>query len=113
MKKTAPRLAPWQIAGIARLFGALAEVSRIRLLQALMAGPATVGELVHRTGLQQANTSRHLSGLLAAKLVERQRKGKFVTYSIGDPLVYRLCALVCGKLDREVQKAASNLRKAI
>jgi DNA-binding transcriptional ArsR family regulator len=112
MKKPAPRLTPRQIAGIAAIFRSLADASRLYLLHALMANSGTVGELVCRTGLQQANVSKHLAGLLAAGLVKRQRKGKFVTYSIGDPLVYRLCDLVCGKLDRDLREAVADLRKA-
>jgi len=107
MKKKAPRLSSRQIAGVARLFGSLAEASRLCLLHALMDGPATVGELVRRTGLQQANASRHLTGLLVAGLLNRHREGKFVRYSISDPLVYRLCDLVCGKLKRDAKKTAA------
>jgi DNA-binding transcriptional ArsR family regulator len=111
MKNRNPRLSGRQIAGIARLFQTLGEASRLRLLQALMRGPATVGELVRRTGLQQANASRHLAGLGAAGLLVRHRQGRFVTYSIGDPLVYRLCDLVCGKLERDAREAVASLQK--
>ena len=108
MKRQPPRLSPQQIAGIASLFASLAEPSRLCLLHALMDGPATVGELVCRTGLQQANASRHLAGLRGTGLLERRREGKFVRYSIRDPLVYRLCDLVCGKLKRDAKETVDH-----
>jgi DNA-binding transcriptional ArsR family regulator len=94
-----------QIARAAALFAALAEPSRLRLLQAMMHGGAlTVTELVEATGLSQANVSKHLSGLHTARLVAKTREGVFVRYEIADPVVQDLCALVCAKIDRDVQQ---------
>lgn len=94
-----------QIERAATLFAALAEPSRLRLLQALMQGGGlTVTELVEETGLSQANVSKHLAGLHAARLVAKAREGVFVRYKIGDPIVQDLCGLVCAKIDRDVQR---------
>lgn len=98
-----------QVARAAALFGVLAEPSRLRLLQALREGPLTVGELVEGTELSQANVSKHLAGLHAARLVGKERDGVFVRYAISDPVVDELCSLVCSKIERDVQRDAKEL----
>ena len=70
---------------IAHRFRVLGEPARIKLLDALRSGPATVGELAGRLGLSQQNTSKHLGVLATAGLVERTRAGNSVVYAIGDP----------------------------
>lgn len=93
-----------QIERAAVLFTALAEGSRLRLLQALMHdGQLTVSELVEQTGLSQANVSKHLSALYAARLVAKSKDGVYVSYRIADPIVQELCALVCGKIERDAR----------
>lgn len=100
-----------QILRASSLFAALAEPSRLRLLQAMMNGGAlTVGELVETTGLSQANVSKHLAGLHAARLVAKEREGVFVRYEIGDPIVQDLCGLVCSKIERDAQQELKSLQ---
>jgi DNA-binding transcriptional ArsR family regulator len=91
------------VARVADRFRALAEPSRLQLLQALRGGEAAVGELVARTGLSQANVSKHLGILLAAGFVARRRSGLFVHYRLADRDVLRLCDIVCGRLERELE----------
>ena len=83
---------------IAHRFRVLGEPGRIKLLDALRAGPATVGELAGRLGLSQQNTSKHLGVLATAGIVARTRDGNSVVYAISDPTVFALCDLVCGAL---------------
>jgi DNA-binding transcriptional ArsR family regulator len=90
------------VAQVADRFKALAEPSRLHLLQTLRGGKAPVGELVERTGLSQANVSKHLRVLLAAGFVSRRRNGLFVEYELADRDVLRLCEIMCGRLEREL-----------
>jgi len=83
------------IEAVARRFKVLGEPQRLRILQALETGPKTVGELVAALGANQPNVSRHLQGLFDAGLVARRRNGNSVTCSVSDPMVFRLCELVC------------------
>jgi DNA-binding transcriptional ArsR family regulator len=83
---------------IAQRFRVLAEPARIKLLDALRAGPATVGELGTRLGMSQQNTSKHLGVLAHAGLVERTRAGNSALYAISDPTVFTLCEVVCDAL---------------
>jgi ArsR family transcriptional regulator len=81
---------------IAERFRALGEPMRLRLLQTLRAGEASVSELVDATAAGQANVSKHLQVLLRHGFVERRKEGTTVRYRIADPDVFRLCDMVCG-----------------
>lgn len=89
---------------VAKRFRVLGEPARLALLQELQGGPATVGALVERTGLGQANVSRHLQLLHAAGFVGRRREGSHVHYGLTDPEVLRLCELMCGRVADEVRE---------
>jgi DNA-binding transcriptional ArsR family regulator len=80
---------------VARRFRVLGEPFRLRLLQQLERGEHTVGELVESLEASQSNVSKHLQLLYDAGLVTRRRDGNSILYSIGDPLVFELCRLVC------------------
>lgn len=53
-------------------FGALAEPNRFRIVELLLDGPLTVGEIADRLQLRQPQASKHLRVLLEAGLVEVQ-----------------------------------------
>ena len=83
---------------VAQRFRALADATRLSLLQTLFEGERTVQELCARTGVSQANASKHLALLLEQGLVARRRDGLFTRYRIADPTLETLCGLVCGAL---------------
>lgn len=83
---------------IAERFRVIGEPMRIRLLDALRDGEASVGELTERLGATQQNVSKHLGVLHQAGVVRREKEGTFVNYSIADDSVFGLCEQVCGGL---------------
>lgn len=87
---------------IASRFAVLAEPMRIRLLDRLRDGEATVGELTESTGASQQNASRHLGILLEAGMVSRRKDGNFSRYSIADESVFEICDTVCGGVRRQI-----------
>jgi DNA-binding transcriptional ArsR family regulator len=87
---------------IAQRFRVLSEPTRIKLLDALRAGPATVTDLQVATGASQQNVSKHLSMLLDAGMVRRTRDGNRAFYSIADESLFDLCEQVCGALRRQI-----------
>lgn len=97
-----PRLTPELIDLIADRFKALAEPARLQILNSLRHGELTVGELVERTGLAQANVSKHLQSLAAAGFVARRKDGLFTFCALADDDVLALCDIMCGRLDREL-----------
>lgn len=87
---------------IAERFRVIGEPMRIRLLDALRDGEASVGELTERLGASQQNVSKHLGVLHQAGIVRRAKEGTFVNYSIADDSVFDLCEQVCGGLRHQV-----------
>ena len=87
---------------IAQRFRVLGEPMRIKLLDALRDGDATVGELANRLAATQQNVSKHLGVLHQAGIVGRAKQGTFVRYSIADPAVFDLCEHVCGGLREQL-----------
>lgn len=55
---------------------------RLEILDLLCQGPRTVDALAEQAGQSVANTSHHLQVLRRARLVEAQKKGVHVTYSL-------------------------------
>ncbi|HEU5170013.1 MAG TPA: metalloregulator ArsR/SmtB family transcription factor [Gemmatimonadales bacterium] len=99
---TRRQLTPRQVELVAERFKALAEPSRLRILQALRGGERTVTELMEATGFGQANLSKHLQVLHATGFVARRKAGVSVYYSLADDDVLALCDLVCGRIEREL-----------
>ncbi len=77
----------------AKLFRGFADPSRLSILEALRAGPLSVGEIVQATGLTQSNVSNHLSCLRDCGLVAAQQRGRFVHYNLSDVRVGQLLRL--------------------
>lgn len=109
-KKTPkPTLSREALELIAQRFRALADPTRLALLQAMFEGDRTVQDLCAVTGASQANASKHLGLLLEQGLVARRRDGLFTRYRIADPTLERLCRLVCGSLAERHEAVRAHL----
>jgi DNA-binding transcriptional ArsR family regulator len=97
---------------IAERFRVIGEPMRIKLLDRLRGGEASVGELSESLGAGQQNVSRHLGVLHAAGIVSRRKDGTRVLYSIADESVFQLCETVCGSLHETVGELATLLSSA-
>jgi ArsR family transcriptional regulator len=97
---------------VAGRFKVLSEPIRLRLLQSLERGEASVGALAERLGTTQPNVSKHLKILQDAGLVSRRQEGNTAWYSIADPSVFALCDLVCGSLRERLESQAEMFRGA-
>jgi DNA-binding transcriptional ArsR family regulator len=69
-------------AAIAEFSQALADETRLRLLDLLQSGDATVSELAVHLGLPQPRISTHLAILLKAGLVSVEANGRHRSYSV-------------------------------
>jgi DNA-binding transcriptional ArsR family regulator len=87
---------------VAEMFRVFSEATRLAILQELKAGPMSVNELVEAVEGSQANVSKQLRTLYDAGLVTKAKSGTQVFYSVCDEVVYPLCELVCGKLNRDL-----------
>ncbi|MFA6955619.1 MAG: metalloregulator ArsR/SmtB family transcription factor [Thermoanaerobaculia bacterium] len=97
---------------VAGRFKVLSEPIRLRLLQSLERGEASVGALAERLGTTQPNVSKHLKILQEAGLVARRQEGNTAWYAIADPSVFELCDLVCGSLRDRLSAQAEMFREA-
>ena len=88
---------------IARRFRAVGEPMRIRLLDRLRDGEATVGELSEGLDASQQNVSKHLAVLADAGILGRRKDGTHVYYRIVDEGVLQLCEDVCGSLQQQLR----------
>jgi DNA-binding transcriptional ArsR family regulator len=95
---------------VAQRFRVLGEPMRIKLLDRLREGEATVGELQEALGASQQNVSKHLGILHGAGLLDRTKVGNRVVYSISDPTVFELCEQVCGGVRRQVEQLEAILQ---
>jgi len=95
---------------VAAYFQALAEPTRLQILNCLRQGERNVGELAQLCGFTSANISRHLALLTKHRLVARQSRGTSVYYRIADPSIYALCDLVCGTIARQLEERGNERR---
>jgi DNA-binding transcriptional ArsR family regulator len=98
-----------QMAGKFRM---LSDSTRLSILRTLMEkGEQNVGQVVVATRGTQANVSKHLKLLADAGLVARRKSGLNVLYRLDDPVVERICQLVCETILKELEAQAVQSRK--
>lgn len=91
---------------MAARFRALGDPTRLNILERLFRSPASVGELIEHVGSTQANVSKHLAVLRSQGLVGSRKDGNRTVYSIADPSLERICAVVCAAVGREARAEA-------
>jgi DNA-binding transcriptional ArsR family regulator len=95
---------------VAQRFRVLGEPLRIRLLDHLRSGEASVGELQDAVGASQQNVSKHLGILHSSGMVSRTKRGNRSVYAISDPSVFDLCDQVCGGIRRQLDELDAIVR---
>lgn len=99
-------LPPEAMEQLASYFQALAEPTRLRILNLLRSGERNVGDIAQATGFTAANVSRHLALLAERGMVARESRGTSVWYRIADASIFELCDLVCGSIARGYEQSA-------
>ena len=67
-----------------RVFGALSDESRLRMLFALRHGELCVCQLIELMGLAPSTVSKHLSILRDAGLLDSRKEGRWVYYRVAN-----------------------------
>ena len=109
MKQNIPPMTDEMVELVARRFRLLGEPVRLRILQVLEAGELSVNALTDALQGNQPNISRHLAALFDGGLLHRRREGNLIYYSIADPMVFKLCELVCRRTREQMQLQLSAL----
>ncbi len=79
---------------LSRVTHAISNPKRMELIDVLSQKGYSVEELSKEIAMSIASTSQHLQVLKSVKLVETQRQGNFIIYSITDDSVLRLVSAV-------------------
>jgi ArsR family transcriptional regulator len=98
---------------MAEKFRMLSDPTRLAILRSLMEGERNVTQVVKETGRNQANVSKHLKMLTEAGLVGRRKEGLQVFYALDDPLVEKLCKLVCETIVQEAQEEVKRQKRLL
>jgi ArsR family transcriptional regulator, arsenate/arsenite/antimonite-responsive transcriptional repressor len=91
----AASLSDSEVEATARLFKALADPHRVRIVNLLATspGPVCVCEFTGPLGLSQPTVSHHLKKLVQAGLLEREQRGTWAWYSLNRDALGRLAAV--------------------
>jgi DNA-binding transcriptional ArsR family regulator len=101
-------LPPELLEHVAERFRVLGDATRLSIIRTLLdEGEMNVGQLVGELSTSQANVSKHLRILHDARIVTRRAEGTAAYYSVTDPSLMPVCAIVC---DRLRDQAASDAR---
>jgi rhodanese-related sulfurtransferase len=87
MPKNTKRLSSEIFQQFSRIGKAVSNPVRLELLDLLCQAPRSVELLAQETGQSPANTSQHLQVLREARLVETERRGLHIIYSLAGPEV--------------------------
>jgi ArsR family transcriptional regulator len=98
----APSLTNDEAEGTARLFKALADPNRVRLMNLIATSPesASVCDLAEAIGVSQPTVSHHLRKLLEAGLLVREHRGAYVYYDVDRQALRRAGEVL--RVDEEV-----------
>lgn len=105
-----------QLSGVERLFQALGDATRLRILGLLLAGEICVCDIHETLRISQPKASRHLAYLRRSGLVATRRQGLWVYYRLADTsdailsTIQRAVTHVLGHLET-VRRDAGRLQK--
>ncbi|MEX1271184.1 MAG: metalloregulator ArsR/SmtB family transcription factor [Acidimicrobiia bacterium] len=84
---------------VAKLFRALGDSTRLRIVEMLLEGPMYQKEIVDAVDLSQGQVSQHLACLTWCGLVCAEREGRLVRYLVDNPRIVALVDLARGFLN--------------
>lgn len=85
-------------AAYAHLFQALAEPTRLAIVQHLASGEHRVRDLVEHMGLAQSTVSKHVSFLLECGLITSRPEGRASWYALAEPALLRILIAAAEKM---------------
>jgi ArsR family transcriptional regulator len=96
---------------VARRFRALADPTRLRILDVLRRREeASVRELTAELGASQQNVSKHLAALRDEGFLARRKEGTSSIYRIADSSVLELCDRLCAAMEHQLSELGAMLR---
>jgi ArsR family transcriptional regulator len=93
----------------ADFFKTLGHPGRIRILEVLRDGEASVSELIPQVGLEPSHLSQQLGVLRRAGVVVSRKQGSSVRYAVSDPRIFKLLETARGILLTTLKQATDLL----
>lgn len=93
----------------AEFFKTLGHPARIRVLEILREGEASVSELIPQVGLEPSHLSQQLGVLRRAGVVSARKDGASVRYSVTDPRIFDLLETARSILSTSLKETSSLL----
>ena len=87
-----------QAAGIAEIFKALGDPTRVKIIYFLLSQELCVHDLGARIGMEQSAVSHQLRYLRDLHIVKRRKEGKTVYYSLDDEHIEQIFVQTMGHL---------------
>jgi len=91
---------------------AMAHPTRLEIMQILTAGTLCVCEIVEITGGEYSNISRHLSKLARVGILESEKKGTNIYYSLACPCVINFLSCINEVIVDQESKKSRVIMKA-
>jgi DNA-binding transcriptional ArsR family regulator len=95
----------------ADIFQALAHPTRIAIIELLGNRELSAGDLIEELGMEQANVSQHLAVLRSRQLVLNRKAGNQVFYSVRDPILLQVLALMRTYFQKHLNEALAILEE--
>ena len=92
------------------IFQALANPTRIAIVEALRDGEMSAGKLIEKLGLEQANASQHLAILRNKQIVVNRKAGNQVFYTVRDPLIAQVLDVMKAYFQGHLASSVATLR---
>jgi DNA-binding transcriptional ArsR family regulator len=90
----------------AHLFQALADPTRLAIVQHLASGEHRVRDLVSHMGLAQSTVSKHLRFLLECELITPRPEGRATWYALAEPALLKILIAAAEKMLEATSQSA-------
>ena len=94
----------------AEILKAVAQPTRLKIMDFLRDGERCVCEIFPAIGEEQSNTSRHLNMMLVAGVLSRRKDGLKIYYAIKHPEILQVMDIVTGVVKEEIYGRHSLLK---
>lgn len=82
------------------LFFALSDKTRRQILEILKSGDLTAGEIANRFQITKPSITHHLNILNQANLVDKERDGQFIRYSLNTTVLQEVIGWILDFVDK-------------
>lgn len=94
--------------GSEKIFRALADPNRRRILAILKKGSKSAGEIAEQFSISMASLSHHYGVLRAADLIRSERRGQQIVYSLNTTVFEDVAAAVASLFHLDEQKGGTS-----